>query len=59
MYDTITVKIKQNYGIERIYPVCERAIWLAALTGTKTFTKEHIEIIKKLGYTVEVQQRTL
>jgi hypothetical protein len=40
-----------------IYPVCEQAKLFAQLAGTKTLTKQSISLIKKLGYTVEIQQR--
>jgi hypothetical protein len=52
----ITVKITQNYGVEAIYPVCEAALTFARLAGTKTLTRSTIALIKRLGYTVNVQQ---
>jgi hypothetical protein len=55
---TITVKIKSYYGQEYIYPVCEKAKLLSSLTGTKTFTRSHIDHIKRLGYRIDVQQDT-
>lgn len=51
----ITVKIKNVYGNETIYPVCELAKYFAELKGQKTLTRGDINIIKKLGYKVDVQ----
>jgi hypothetical protein len=56
---TITVALKDVYGITKIYPVCERARTFAALTGQKTLSDRHIEIIKGLGYTIVIEQRIL
>ena len=51
---TIQVNIKQVYGVERIYPVNEQALILAQLTRKKTLDRADINLIKKLGYNVEV-----
>jgi hypothetical protein len=56
---SITVRIKNVYGNELIYPVCDKAVNLARLSGKKTFTAESIAIIKDLGYTVNVEQKSL
>ena len=55
----ITVRIKQVYGNPTVYPVCETAKALAALTGNKTLTNEAIRIIKNMGYTIAVETPTL
>lgn len=55
----ITVEIKNVFGNELIYPVCEKGALLAKLNGCKTLTRDAIEIIKKLGYTVNVQQNAV
>lgn len=52
----ITVSVKNVYGVERIYPVCEKAYIFAEIARTKTFDRLVIERIKELGYTVNVQQ---
>lgn len=52
---TITVKIKNNYGQDAIYPVCDSAKAFAAIAGTKTLTGYTIKLIKSLGYTVNIQ----
>jgi hypothetical protein len=51
-----TVQIKTHYGTQYIYPVCETALNLAALTGKKTFSHRDIDVIKALGYSINVQQ---
>lgn len=56
---TITVTIKNVYGTETIYPVCEKAKIFADLAGTRTLTRCAIERIKRLGYAVTVQPQTL
>jgi hypothetical protein len=52
---TITVEIKNVYGNETIYPVCDRAKTFAAIAGTKTLTRHALSLIKGLGYTVNVK----
>ena len=51
-----TVQIKTHYGTQYIYPVCETAQNLARLTGKKTFSHRDIDVIKALGYSINVQQ---
>lgn len=53
---TITIEIRDVYGIRTIYPHCQTAKLLARLAGTKTITRHALETIKALGYTVEVKQ---
>jgi hypothetical protein len=50
------VQIKTHYGTQYIYPVCETALNLARLTGKKTFSHRDIDVIKDLGYSINVQQ---
>lgn len=56
---SITVRITTNYGQRAVYPVCESAKALTALTGRKTFTERDITLIKRLGYTISVEQVSL
>lgn len=51
----IIVDIRNNYGSEAIYPVCEQAKLFAELAGTKTLTREAVALIKALGYRVVPQ----
>ena len=55
----ITVKIRNVYGNERIYPVCEKAQLFARMVGAQTLTREVLAKIKELGYSVEVQAQEL
>lgn len=55
---TITVQIRQVYGNEAIYPICEKAKLFAAIAGTKTLTLQAIAQIKLLGYEITVQPVT-
>ena len=56
---SITVKIKNVYGSDLIYPVCDKARTLASLAGTKTLRPTDIDKIKALGFTVNVEAQTL
>jgi len=44
------IERKQVYGNTLYYPTCERSILLSRLTGTKTFTREHLNVLQLLGY---------
>ena len=55
----ITVRITSNYGVRTVYPVCQTAVLLAKLAGTKTFTAHALETIKALGYAITVQPEQL
>jgi len=50
----IQVLIKNIYGRETIYPVCDQAKIFASLAGQKTLTSREIRLIKDLGYSIEV-----
>jgi hypothetical protein len=51
---TIQVTIKNVYGNQTIYPICEKAKIFANIKGQKTLTAADINHIKMLGYTVQV-----
>jgi hypothetical protein len=48
----IQVKMKQVYGVERIYPANETAQLMANLLNCKTFTRRQISDMKALGFFV-------
>ena len=50
----ITVKRTKVYGNEMIYPVCDTAQCLTMLGDTKTITPRQIDIIKALGYKINL-----
>jgi hypothetical protein len=52
---TITVEIKTVYGNKTVYPICDKAFALCALTGNRTLTPDAIDLIKKLGYAIKVK----
>lgn len=52
----ITVEVKQVYGKEMIYPVCDTAKLFTRFNNQKTITRNDLDIIRALGYTVAVQQ---
>ena len=49
---TIQVEVKNVYGTERIYPLCDNTKRFARLTNTKTFNREIMSIIKQIGIQV-------
>ena len=48
----LIVEKKNVYGVERVYPVCNKAKILTALTGQKTLLDCDIKLIKQLGYSL-------
>lgn len=59
MTPTIQVQIRDVYGRQSAYPVCDKAKLFAKLAGTTTLTHATLCIIEQLGYTIEVEPRTL
>jgi len=56
---TITVRIKNVYGNETIYPVCDKAKAFANIAGTTTLTRHVIAQIKAMGFAISVQTPTI
>lgn len=52
----ITVEIKNVYGQDKIYPVCDKAQIFAEIAGTTTLLRRNINLIKCLGYEVIIKQ---
>ena len=52
----VTVKVANVYGNQVIYPVCAKAKIFADIAGTKTLTKQAINKIMALGYTVKLDK---
>tara|TARA_R110000824_G_scaffold57014_1_gene155465 strand:+ start:111 stop:329 length:219 start_codon:yes stop_codon:yes gene_type:complete len=50
----ITVQVKSVYGIDKVYPVCDKAIAFAEIAGTTTLTDDTVRSIKYLGYRIKV-----
>ena len=55
----ITVEIKTVYGSETIYPACDKSRLFARLSGHKTLTSRALEMIKALGYQIEIKPQTI
>lgn len=55
----IVVCIRNVYGNELIYPVCDTAKLLAKLAGRKTLGLGDIKTIEALGYVIHVQAQKL
>ena len=53
----LVVSKKNVYGVERVYPVCNKAKIFATISGNKTLLPEVIEQIKKLGYNLTTIDR--
>ena len=51
----IKVRIKNVYGNELIYPVCEYAKTFARIANTKTLAHRDIESIRALGFSIHVE----
>jgi hypothetical protein len=58
-YDMITiyVKIKNVYGVEKVYPDCPVSEVFASLTKTKTLSDNDLGNILKLGYKIEMKPK--
>ena len=55
----ITVKIKNVYGEDKVYPACENSWRFAEIAGTKTLTPRTIRQIKAMGISVGIAQSQL
>tara|TARA_R100001224_G_scaffold72432_1_gene44254 strand:- start:596 stop:769 length:174 start_codon:yes stop_codon:yes gene_type:complete len=55
----LVVSKKNVYGVERVYPVCNKAKLFAAISGNKTLLPEVIEQIKKLGYNLTTESEKI
>ena len=51
----LKVQIKNNYGREMVYPICEKSKVFARISGHTTLTDGVIAEIKRLGYSFTVQ----
>ncbi len=56
---TIKVQLRNVYGNELIYPMCEDSERFTYLTRTKTLHRDDISMIKALGFTVETVTKEL
>lgn len=56
---SIQVTVRQAYGQERVYPVCDKAKLFASLIGGKIFSPDDLRIIGLLGYKIEFIPQTV
>lgn len=50
----IIIEVKNVYGVLKAYPVCEEAKTFAKIAGSKTLTKQVLDLILQLHYTITV-----
>lgn len=48
----ITVQVRDVYGTEKVYPICDSAMQFASIAGTTTLTERVLKRIEALGYTI-------
>jgi len=48
----ITVQVRDVYGTEKVYPICDDALRFAAIAGTTTLTRRVLKCIETLGYDI-------
>lgn len=51
---TIKVMLRDVYGEEKVYPACPQSEIFAQLAKQKTLTYQQINLIKDLGFVVEI-----
>jgi hypothetical protein len=59
MSTNLIVEKKNVYGVERVYPICNKAKLFASISGNKTLLPEVIELIKKLGYNLTTESEKI
>jgi hypothetical protein len=55
----ITIHIKNVYGEDKAYPVCEKAKLFTDIAGTKTLRPADLNYIQALGYKITVKQQAM
>ena len=53
----ITVQVRDVYGTEKVYPICDDAKRFAAIAGTTTLTKRVLRCVETLGYRINYTLR--
>lgn len=54
---SIKIEIRNVYGEDKAYPVCQDAEIFARLAGTKTLTRATLANVLALGYAIDVVDR--
>jgi hypothetical protein len=50
--NTVTVQVRNVYGVSTIYPMCDTARRFAAIAGTKTLTPSVVSEIRAIGFQI-------
>lgn len=53
----IIIQIKNVYGEDKAYPVCDKAKLFTDIAGTKTLRPADLNYIQALGYKITVEQQ--
>ena len=48
----ILITVKEKYGNELLYPLCDTAKKVCELLGTKTIPKDKVKTLEDLGYRI-------
>jgi hypothetical protein len=56
-YLHITVQVRDVYGTEKFYPICDDALRFAAIAGTTTLTQRVLKCVEALGYRINYTLR--
>ena len=48
----VHIKVREVYGMERIYPVCANAMLFAEMTRRRCLTRQDLGSISELGFSV-------
>lgn len=55
---SVVVRFTKVYGVQKCYPVCDRAHAFARIAGTKTLSADNLNEIRLLGFDVVQQADT-
>jgi len=55
----ITIEIKNVYGEDKAYPVCDKAKLFTDIAGTRTLRPADLNYIQQLGYKITVKQQAM
>jgi len=50
--DTIILKVKNVYGLMKVYPVCQKSCIFAGMLNKKTLSPSDLEHISMLGFRI-------
>lgn len=49
----IKVRVKNDYGVDRVYPACPTAVLFTRIIGQKSLTHRDLCLIEELGYRID------